>query len=40
MNSTGIDTKRIIDEIQQNRTELKNAIDASEVRIRLRIEEL
>ncbi|KAG5889465.1 hypothetical protein JTB14_016571 [Gonioctena quinquepunctata] len=39
MNPTGIDAKRIIDEIQQNRAELKSAIVASEARIQLRIEE-
>ncbi|KAG5882992.1 hypothetical protein JTB14_004331 [Gonioctena quinquepunctata] len=39
MSSIGIESKRIIEEIQQNRVELKNAIEASEARIQLRIEE-
>lgn len=39
MNFTSNEIKQIIDEIQQNRSELKNAIDASEARIQLRIEE-
>lgn len=39
MNFSEIDVKRIIDEIQRNRAELKSAIDASEARIQLRVEE-
>ncbi|KAG5900399.1 hypothetical protein JTB14_037144 [Gonioctena quinquepunctata] len=39
MSFSGIDAQIIIEEIQQNRTELKIAIDASEARIQLRIEE-
>lgn len=39
MSISVVDAKRIIDEIHQTRVELKSAIDASEARIQLRIEE-
>lgn len=39
MSFTELNTKQIIDEIQRTRSDLKNAIDASEARIQLKIEE-